>query len=644
MPLVDAIDAEELLHSIASVPGGGRSNPPLAPWDSRQPPAVFHVRAWVEEDPLGVREKRVTINRTGVTVAPVSSIGNAAEHTSVSEHLKIPLSALTAFLATTRVLELGWAIAGDQRKLSLVMDSEQDARQAGECIATFCAQAMPAVNGASADDTTADSGSQHSGGGAADIIWRPRQPPQPSGDDPPSPPAELAESVLAVPASAEETCQFTVDVRVGSSSRSRWQRHTVRLGEHFITLRRTVPGTCLGRPPKVREKSLSMASLVAVDMNTDDQNQFVVLEFLPELRERLVLSLRFPTTEEAQSCFDRVRETRRACVTQPDVAPSCVAKLQSVQQPRVGAVMPRPSSSKLHSAALDLPVAFQWDEFRQPDPIRVDRVFAFLSRGFTCFVKAVVDVDKLGVTVIPQENSLGYTVEQVNLDQSIHFPFSSILEVQRDASFDVAAEEARMASNWNHRPIVSGRRGRVINPFVRAASIPFSDAVTLDPPQSHLVAIRFAACLAPGPTVVSRGNVGPPPTLCLTLAFASPVDAIDVVHAINAGRQYFTMSLVSAALRIKLATAALPTEKVDETEDPVARIVSGSGFQRAARPLTLPPAHLLPRMVTSDEGEVFWFIPRKRRPKPQKPATVGPAEAKSDAAPVEEAAGLTLEC
>merc|ERR1719420_511701 len=38
-----------------------------------------------------------------------------------------------------------------------------------------------------------------------------------------------------------------------------------------------------------------------------------------------------------------------------------------------------------------------------------------------------------------------------------------------------------------------------------------------------------------------------------------------------------------------------------------------------ARLTDLPPPSQLPRMVTNDEGEVFWYIPRKRQQRPKGP-------------------------
>merc|ERR1712224_657921 len=47
-----------------------------------------------------------------------------------------------------------------------------------------------------------------------------------------------------------------------------------------------------------------------------------------------------------------------------------------------------------------------------------------------------------------------------------------------------------------------------------------------------------------------------------------------------------------------------------------------SGPSKAA----LQPLHKLPSMATNEEGEVFWYIPRQRVPRFQKPGRVGPRE------------------
>merc|ERR1712167_33971 len=50
------------------------------------------------------------------------------------------------------------------------------------------------------------------------------------------------------------------------------------------------------------------------------------------------------------------------------------------------------------------------------------------------------------------------------------------------------------------------------------------------------------------------------------------------------------------------------------------------------RPIDLPPPSKLPRMIANDEGEVFWYIPRRRQPREQKKASVGPEQAESASA------------
>mmetsp|Transcript_1787 Transcript_1787/g.4298 ORF Transcript_1787/g.4298 Transcript_1787/m.4298 type:complete len:188 (+) Transcript_1787:2-565(+) len=114
--------------------------------------------------------------------------------------------------------------------------------------------------------------------------------------------------------------------------------------------------------------------------------------------------------------------------------------------------------------------------------------------------------------------------------------------------------------------------------------------------------------------------------MTVTLSFESRADASSVVTAVLKYKKY--QLLVSLGLFLKQQPPPTPHRIDEEDTDPVAKIVQGK-YSPPPRPESIPAAQNLPRMVTNDHGEVFWYISRKRKSKPSKPPTVGPPESES---------------
>lgn len=157
------------------------------------------------------------------------------------------------------------------------------------------------------------------------------------------------------------------------------------------------------------------------------------------------------------------------------------------------------------------------------------------------------------------------------------------------------------------------------------------------PPHPHVVSIQVKGSLAVRHQGADRAplqmrlRAQPPPPVVALVSFRTKDEALRLVSRVLAFKKY----TLSVALAAHLNTFTAVSQREAELqgrrladEGAVAQRMQhcdiASSFEPPPlppRPADLPPPSRLPRMVTNDEGEVFWYIPRKRRPREQKAST-----------------------
>lgn len=163
------------------------------------------------------------------------------------------------------------------------------------------------------------------------------------------------------------------------------------------------------------------------------------------------------------------------------------------------------------------------------------------------------------------------------------------------------------------------------------------------PPYPYVVGVRVKGSLGSGPRVGAektpvhlRLNAQPPPPVAIVLSFPQKETAAEFVQVVLRFKKYCLSLTISNYLNTMTTLSRRHSERRNlrcEEEGAVAqRIAQCQGASRLVEPPPLPPrpadlpqACRLPRMVTNDEGEVFWYVPRKQvsqPPRPQKPNTV----------------------
>jgi len=148
------------------------------------------------------------------------------------------------------------------------------------------------------------------------------------------------------------------------------------------------------------------------------------------------------------------------------------------------------------------------------------------------------------------------------------------------------------------------------------------------PPYPHLVGVRVKGALAgrlhgvEKTPIHLRLNAQPPPAVAMVLSFPTKEAAVGFVSTVLAFKKYHLSVALSTYLNTLTAVSQRQSERrglrVAE-EGIVAQRMMGQAAVPSVEPPPLPPrpadlpqANRLPRMVTNDEGEVFWYIPRKQ--------------------------------
>lgn len=331
----------------------------------------------------------------------------------------------------------------------------------------------------------------------------------------------------------------------------------------------------------------------------------------------------------------------------------------------------------------------------QPNPLNFNKVWSLVQPpSFQSFQLSSMCVDKLGLTLrplvaegplpeacqrgarkLPPADGGGFALDT----ELLNFPLSAIMDLLEDVDYDAVVAEARASSRGS--PVTLGSLGasgltkrRQPPPFARASSKAAppeegadvalaaegggaegeAEAVWPTPPSPHVVCVRVKGALAgkagAGERVPAhmRLHAQAPPPIALFLAFPERADAKAFHAKVLAYKKYHLSiavrthvgSLAATARREALRRSPGPGEpELGDVAKRISAYVSASPSlgppPLPPRPATMPPAHRLPRMVTNDEGEVFWYItskPTSEAPSAAAAATAAGAGARGAAA------------
>jgi len=309
----------------------------------------------------------------------------------------------------------------------------------------------------------------------------------------------------------------------------------------------------------------------------------------------------------------------------------------------------------LTSNMANLLQTYQPADTEQPEPLNIGQVWVYVSPTFTSFQRSFLCVDKLGLTITPLIPATalpaggrtgtrpvmdGGTVKDIALvTDSWNFPVSSVVDVAEESQFKLAVGDTEDQSASTPPPVDQKRQGfvgprRAALPFARARqrgpqeSTNDTDATPIAPPHPHLVGMRVKGALAgrvnagEKTPVHLRLNSQPPPPVPIVLSFLEKGEATGFVTKMLAYKKYHLSLALSTYLNTVTAISQRQCERRGSrhTEDGVvAKRMQGQASVPSVeppplppRPGDLPPANRLPRMVTNDDGEVFWYIPRKQ--------------------------------
>jgi hypothetical protein len=197
--------------------------------------------------------------------------------------------------------------------------------------------------------------------------------------------------------------------------------------------------------------------------------------------------------------------------------------------------------------------------------------------------------------------------------------------------------------------VAGGGGRRSVPPFSR--SLVAQDAVTCDesgnrrpplPPTPHLVGVRVKGALAGRANGAERVpahmrlRAQPPPPIVLFLCFAERSEALQFISKVLAYKKYQLTVAVHMQVTSLAAVSRRETlrrgHKLFE-DSPIARRMPSQDAASSVeppplppRPSNLPPPNKLPQMVTNDEGEVFWYVPKKPQAPGSEASGSGPSQ------------------
>jgi len=307
----------------------------------------------------------------------------------------------------------------------------------------------------------------------------------------------------------------------------------------------------------------------------------------------------------------------------------------------------------LTSTMASLFTSFQAEDSEQPTPVNLEKVWIYMPPTCNGFQRSTLCVDKLGLTIrpvvaadkLPETSRRGAVLtseEAVLMTEALNFPISSVVDVVEETDFAPATASARpqpSTSTLDHKRNNAGSSRRCVMPFARAL---FAHSSTGDssggppiPPHPHLVGVRVKGALAgrhhaERTPAHLRLHAQPPPPVVLVLSFPVKEEALLFISQMLAYKKYHLSVALSTYINSFTAVSTRESQRrghhLMEENDCMHRMqqqVTAPSVEPPPlppRPADLQPPNRLPRMVTNDEGEVFWYIPRKQKP----PASCSP--------------------
>eukprot|EP00927_Polykrikos_kofoidii_P022382 TRINITY_DN20916_c0_g1_i2.p1 TRINITY_DN20916_c0_g1~~TRINITY_DN20916_c0_g1_i2.p1 ORF type:complete len:560 (+),score=100.08 TRINITY_DN20916_c0_g1_i2:130-1680(+) len=311
----------------------------------------------------------------------------------------------------------------------------------------------------------------------------------------------------------------------------------------------------------------------------------------------------------------------------------------------------------------------QAEAAKQPDPLTIGRAWVMVQPpSFRSFQLCSLCVDKLGLTVCPlvaadnlpkasrkgaasviADEVVGSLLNYALMTEILNFPITSVLEVVEEMEFSQVASDAVEPRR------VNGSNRRAVPPFTRA--LPAQDNIGTPceescggvgdgnnagsasgdtsshgslplPPTPHLVVVRIKGALAGRAHGAERVpaqlrlHAEPPPPILVFVCFAEHLEVLQFVERMQ-GYKNFHNSL-GVRMYISSEAAMYTRDSVRRAhrlgdDSAVAQRIQVCPTPAAVEPPLLParppellPANRLPQMVTNDEGEVFWYIPKSQ--------------------------------
>jgi len=273
------------------------------------------------------------------------------------------------------------------------------------------------------------------------------------------------------------------------------------------------------------------------------------------------------------------------------------------------------------------------EDGQAPAPLHLDEAWLFLEPACSRFQRCSICVDKLGLSLKPFGGDEGKHRISTEL---LSFPHTSIIDVCEDLHFAppvqghaIKVEQGGASMAW-----------WLSLPFARRIFFGSEATHAPTPPHPHLVRIRIRAVLA-GRTMQLQTSAGQPPPwgrgpapmepprppVSLWVCCTSKDQMSKITSRLTAFQRYgIALTLSSHVNTLTVCARRHEGDRRSRRSDehPIApRIASGDASPRLLepppwprRPSNLPPPSRLPQMVSNDDGEVFWCIPRSRRPPP----------------------------
>jgi len=219
------------------------------------------------------------------------------------------------------------------------------------------------------------------------------------------------------------------------------------------------------------------------------------------------------------------------------------------------------------------------------------------------------------------------------MTEALSFPISSVMDIGEEPEFNQVPQGTAARAGGS-----SGSSRRCL-PFARGLFAKQEESCeTSGPPHPHLVVVRVRGAVAGRMHSTAerapahmRLNAQPLPMIQVTLCFAEKDEALQLVSKVQAYKRYHLAVTLSTYVHAFAAASQRESQRRSCTPAEVGAMacrlqaspLSVEPPPLPPRPRDLPPAQRLPRMVSNEEGEVFWYIPRKPTVRSQRPDAPG---------------------